>query len=62
MGHEFCCMLNILNNIGIAKVITTYNDKECLKTKQGKHTTTQRSKLKQVYCFKVRQEHKQTKV
>ena len=39
----------------------TLNDKACLETKQGKYTTTQRNKLKQVYCCKVRQEHKQTK-
>jgi len=42
--------------------MTTFNDHECLETKQGKFTTTQRSKLKQVYCFKVRQEHKQIKL
>ena len=33
--------------------MTTFNYKECLETKQGKYTTTQRSKLNQVYCFKA---------
>jgi len=38
--------------------MTIFNEKECVETKQGKYTTTQlRSKLKQVYCFKVKREH-----
>ena len=41
--------------------MTTFNDKKCLETEQGKYTTTQICKHSQVYCFKVRQEHKQTK-
>jgi len=41
--------------------MTTFNDKKCFATKQGKYTTTQRSKLKQVHCFKVMQKHKETK-
>jgi len=45
-----------------AKGMITFNDKECLETKQGNYTKTQRSKLKQVYCFIVRQVNKQTKV
>jgi len=31
--------------------MATFNNKECLETKQGKYTTTQRSKLEQVYRF-----------
>jgi len=46
----------------IAKEMTTVSDKECLETKLDKYTTTPRCKHKQVYCFKVGQEHKQTKV
>ena len=42
--------------------MTTFNDKEFLESKQGKYTTTQRSKFKQVYCFKLRQKHTQTNV
>jgi len=37
--------------------MTTFNNKECIETTKGK-CTTRRSKVKQVYCFKVRQEHK----
>jgi len=40
----------------------TFNNKECHETKQCKYTKTQTCKLKQVYCFKVKQEHKQTHV
>ena len=38
--------------------MTAFNDNKCLETKQGKYTKLQNSKFKQVYCFKVRQEHK----
>jgi len=38
----------------------TLTDKECLDIKQEK--TTESSKLKQLYGFKVREEHKQTKI
>ena len=42
--------------------MTLLNNKECIETKKDKYTITQWSKLKQVYCFKVREERKQTQV